>query len=44
MNEGFFSSFKISNIDQLTLALLFRFWVILDLKFSCVFIRYKDTH
>ena len=44
----FLNCFKISDIDQLILALLFRFGVIwskkLDVKFICVFSRYKDTH
>ena len=46
---SFLNSFKTSDIDQLILALRFRFGVIfwskkLDIKFSRVFIRYKDTH
>ena len=38
------------DVDQLILALIFRFGVILsykiarEVKFSRVFIRYKDTH
>ena len=42
----FLNDFKISDIDQLTLTLIFRFGVIwskkLDVKFSRVFIGYKE--
>ena len=45
------NGFKISDIDQLILALvsinleLGLFWSTkLDVKFSCVFFRYKDTY
>ena len=45
-NCEFLNDFKISDIDQLTLALIFRFGVIwsekLDVKFSRVFIRHND--
>ena len=44
----FLNCFKISDIDQLILALVFRFGVNwskkLDVKFIRVFSRYKDTH
>ena len=44
----YYHGFKISDIDKLILALIFRFRVILvlkklDVKFSCIFMRYKDT-
>ena len=43
--EFFVNGFKISDIDQFILTLIFRFEVILvDVNFSRVFIRYKDTH
>ena len=49
MTACFLNSFKISDMDQLILALISRFGVILvlkklDVNFSSVFIRYKDTH
>ena len=45
----FLIGFKISDMDHLILALIFIFGVILvlkklDVKFSRVFIRYKETH
>ena len=44
----FLNGFKISDLDQLILGLIFRFGVILakklDVTFSRVFIRYKDAH
>ena len=44
----YYHGFKICDIDKLILALIFRFRVILvlkklDVKFSRVFMRYKDT-
>ena len=49
MTACFLNSFKIFDMDQLILALISRFGVILvvkklDVNFSGVFIRYKDTH
>ena len=47
MTARLLNGFKISDINQLILALKFRFGVIwskkLDVKFSHVFIRHKDT-
>ena len=44
----FLDGFKISDIDLLILALIFRFGLFwsktLDVKLSRVFTRYKDTH
>ena len=45
----FLIGFKISDMDHLILTLIFIFGVILvlkklDVKFSRVFIRYKETH
>ena len=43
--ELFLNGLKIPDLDLiLILALIFRFGVILDVKFSRVFIRCKDTH
>ena len=47
--QVFFNRFKISDIDQLIRALKYLdlglFWSKeFDVKFSCVSIRYKDTH
>ena len=49
MTVSFLNGFKISDIDELVLALIYLdlelFWSKkVDVKFSCVFIRYKDTH
>ena len=49
MTACFLNSFKISDMDQLILALISSFGVILvlkelDVNFSRVFIRYKNTH
>ena len=49
MTACFLNSFEISDMDQLILALISRSGVILvlkklDVNFSRVFIRYKDTH
>ena len=48
MIASFLNGFKSSDVDQLILALVVRLGVILvkklDVKFSHVFIRYKDTH
>ena len=46
MTASFLNGFKISDIDQLILALdLGLFWAEkLDIKFRLVVIRYKDTH
>ena len=49
MTASFFNRFKISDIDQLIRALKYLdlglFWSKeFDVKFSCVSIRYKDTH
>ena len=46
MTASFLNGFKIADIDQLILGPdLGLFWAEkLDIKFSLVFIRYKDTH
>ena len=48
MTVSFLNGFKISDIDQLSLTLIFRFGVILvqklDVEFSSVLVRHKDTH
>ena len=48
MTASFLNGFKIYDIDQLILAVLFRFGLFwskkLDVKFSRVFIRYENTH
>ena len=48
MTASFLNGFKIPDIDQLSLTLVFRFGAILvqklDVEFSSVFVRHKDIH